>query len=369
MLELRFFGRFELRLDGALLLLPSRPAQSLLAYLALSAGTAHRREKLAGLLWPDADEDNARSNLRHALWRIRKAIEPDQVRTPHVLSDELAVSFNAGSNYWLDVAQLAAGGDTIQALLESLGVYRGELLPGFYDDWVTLERERLEALFQHKMQRLLERLVEDRQWPEVVEWAERWVALGHAPEPGYRALMLAHAELGDRSRVASVYERCRAALFNDLGVEPSVATRRLYERLRRDDAEPIIAPQPSAMGVAPAHDEAPAPGQPPFQGLRFFDESDADRFFGRERLTARLVGRVRSEFFLAVVGASGSGKSSVVRAGLLPALRSARHSADRNEAAADALADQIHVLTPTAHPLDALVSSLLPGDIGVERAA
>ena len=99
-------------------------------------------------------------------------------------------------------------------------MYRGELLPGFYDDWVTLERERLEALFQHKMQRLFDRLVEERHWPAVLEWGERWVALGHAPEPGYRALMLAHAELGDRSRVAAVYQRCREALFNDLGVEP-----------------------------------------------------------------------------------------------------------------------------------------------------
>jgi DNA-binding SARP family transcriptional activator len=76
MLELWVLGTFEARLDGSRVVLASRPAQSLLAYLALTAGTAHRREKLAGLLWPDAEEDNARSNLRHALWRIRKAIEP-----------------------------------------------------------------------------------------------------------------------------------------------------------------------------------------------------------------------------------------------------------------------------------------------------
>src|SRR4030081_1988284 len=102
MLELRFFGRFELRVDGALLLLPSRPAQSLLAYLALSAGSAHRRERLAGLLWPDADEDNARANLRHALWRIRKAIEPARASPSYLVSDDLSVAFNAGADYWLD---------------------------------------------------------------------------------------------------------------------------------------------------------------------------------------------------------------------------------------------------------------------------
>ena len=54
-LEVRLLGQFGLRRDDAAVLLPSRPAQSLLAYLILSAGTAHRREKLSGLLWPDAE--------------------------------------------------------------------------------------------------------------------------------------------------------------------------------------------------------------------------------------------------------------------------------------------------------------------------
>ncbi|TME29117.1 MAG: hypothetical protein E6I75_22730, partial [Chloroflexi bacterium] len=186
MLELRLLGQFDVRREGAMVVLPSRPAQSLLAYLALSAATAHRREKLAGLLWPEADENNARSNLRHALWRIRKAIEPDQVAAPYLLSDELAVSFNAGADYWLDAAILVRDGESLQNQIEALVVYRGELLPGFYDDWVTLERERLEALVQHKMQRLLDRMLEERRWSAVLEWGERWVALGHAPEPGYR---------------------------------------------------------------------------------------------------------------------------------------------------------------------------------------
>jgi DNA-binding SARP family transcriptional activator len=97
MLEIRLLGQFELRLDGAAILLASRPAQSLLAYLALSAGTAHRREKLAGLLWPDADDDNARNSLRHALWRTRKVLEPQQPALPYLVNDDLAISFNAGA--------------------------------------------------------------------------------------------------------------------------------------------------------------------------------------------------------------------------------------------------------------------------------
>src|SRR5262245_40834009 len=178
MLEIRSLGQFELRREGRIVQLPSRPAQSLLAYLALSAGTAHRREKLAGLLWPDADEDNARSNLRHALWRIRKVIEQDDATSPYLLSDELAVSFNAGADCWVDAASLARRGNLLQDELDAVAAYRGDLLPGFYEDWVTLERERLEALFQHRMGRLLERLIEARRWADILDWAERWIALG-----------------------------------------------------------------------------------------------------------------------------------------------------------------------------------------------
>jgi hypothetical protein len=158
------------------------------------------------------------------------------------------------------------------------------------------------------MQRLLDRLVDERRWPDVLEWAERWVVLGHAPEPAYRALMLAHAELGDRSRMAAAYQRCREALFNELGVEPSIQTRQLYKRLRQDDtSSTTLRAEPTT--VTGTVDEVPTPGEPPHQGLQYFDEADADRFFGRERLTARLVARLQSEPFVAVLGASGSGKS------------------------------------------------------------
>ena len=65
---------------------------------------------------------------------------------------------------------------------------------------------------------------------------------------------------------------------------------------------------------------APEPGDPPYKGLDFYDVADAPLFFGRERLTADMVEAVREHTFLAIVGASGSGKSSLARAGLIAAL-------------------------------------------------
>jgi WD40 repeat protein/transcriptional regulator with XRE-family HTH domain len=104
-------------------------------------------------------------------------------------------------------------------------------------------------------------------------------------------------------------------------------------------------------------EDAPATGLSPYKGLNYFDESDSDFFVGRELLTAKLTERVlaltsvgsSSEMrFLAVVGASGSGKSSLVRAGLVSALRWNKASTDW----------YIHVLIPTAHPLESLAQTL-----------
>jgi DNA-binding SARP family transcriptional activator len=75
-------------------------------------------------------------------------------------------------------------------LIAVLSVYQGELLPGFYEEWVFLERNRLNALFEAKMARLLEMLQSEGRWDNVLDWAMRWIALGTWPEPAYQALML-----------------------------------------------------------------------------------------------------------------------------------------------------------------------------------
>jgi len=127
----------------------------------------------------------------------------------------------------------------------------------------------------------------------------------------------------------------------------------------------IVNIESTFVGAAAAQDVEglpPAPGDPPYKGLQSFEEADAEHFLGRERLTARLVGRLRDERFLAVVGASGSGKSSVVRAGLIPALRRGQPLADGGLPPTGSTHWAIRLLTPTAHPLDALAVALTGPD-------
>ncbi len=263
MLEIRLLGQFEVQLDSQRVEIPSRAAQALLAYLVLSAGTSHRREKLAGLFWPDATDSSARSNLRQALWRIRTAIEsPPGGQGRFILADEYSLTFDAASAYQLDAARLErklADNAPVAEWLEAVAAYQGELLPGSYEEWVILERERLQGVFERKMQGLLDRLGQEQQWPAILEWGERWIALGHVPEPAYRALMLAHFQLGDLANVAAVYQRCVKALKNDLGVAPSEQTQNLYERLSKGEASTRSEPARPEVGLSPRADSPASP--------------------------------------------------------------------------------------------------------------
>jgi|GEM_PF-94814 len=132
--------------------------------------------------------------------------------------------------------------------------------------------------------------------------------------------------------------------------------------------EPKVVERLLDLAANVRREDAPGLGLCPYKGLNYFDEADADLFVGREALTAKLTERVLSLTgsgslnevrFLAVVGASGSGKSSLVRAGLVPSLRWNKVSADWN----------IQVLTPTAHPLESLAMSLTRENGSVVPAA
>ncbi len=259
MLEVRLLGQFDIRRDGQVVHLPLRPAQSLFAYLLLFPGIPHRRDKLAGLLWPDLPESSARGNLRHTLWRLRKALGPSApTGRDYVLADEYSLTLDPQADLWVDtrvLELLPLGPPSLAALTHSVEVYRGELLPGCDEDWVTFERERLQAVFETRMAHLLDALVQTQRWDDVLAWGERWIALGHIPEAAYRALILAHAARGDMAGAAAAYQRCLKALREHLGVDPSPATRAAYDSALRPSLPPSRAWPPPP---APRHN-LPAP--------------------------------------------------------------------------------------------------------------
>ncbi len=253
-MDVSFLGKFDLRRNGQPVELPSRQAQALLAYLLLSPGTDHRRDQLAGLLWPDSPESSARKNLRNAIWQLRRAIGD-----AYLVAEKETVAFNAQAPLEFDVRRLEAAAPDRARLVAAVAAYQGELLPGFYEDWVARERERLHGLFERRMQALLDQLTRAGEWEEVQRWAEHWIAKGQVPEPAYRALMLAYAGRGDQAGVAGAYRRCVAALQEGVGVAPSPETVALHQRLSSGRPQPA----PIATGSA---GRPPAP--PPDSGLR-----------------------------------------------------------------------------------------------------
>ncbi len=281
MLQVRLLGRFEIVLNEQNVDIPSRPSQSLLAFLLLNPNKPLRRERLAGMFWPDASEANARSNLRHALWRIRKALEKDG-EPAYMQADDLEVTFQLQAGDWLDVEILVSSSPTnqVETLQRQVQVYQGELLPGFYDEWITLERQRLQSVFESKMQMLVEELGRQGSWGEVIEQAEDWIAHGNTPELAYRSLMVAHAGQGNMASAAATYLRCEEVLRQEMGIEPSSQTRETYQLLLRGEKPIPLQAQPLP----------PAPGEAPFKGWQLYEKTklhnlpaQVTSFIGREK--------------------------------------------------------------------------------------
>ena len=298
MLEVRLLGTFEVHHSEKPINIASRPAQSLFAYLILNAGTAHRREKLAGMLWPDSLEETARDNLRHALWRLRKSLPSSkQPKAEYLITDDLSITFNASAEYWFDAAELEKLSETASAdeLIAVLSTYQGELLPGFYDEWVVLEREHLYSIFEHHMARLMSLLQNEKRWLDILEWGERWIKLGQKPEPAYRALMSAHAAKGDRSKVVATYERCVKSL-REFGIEPSEQTRALYEKLKVGKG---ILETESSISLKEKGKESPKTNLP----------EPITSFIGREKEVQEITKLLGKNRLVTLTGSGGVGKT------------------------------------------------------------
>src|SRR2546422_9730609 len=258
-LKLTLLGGFQAQLEaGAALVLPTKKAQALLAYLTLPAGQAHPREKLATLLWGDMADAQARGNLRHALSRIRKALSRTArsgmvLDGPSVALDPAVVD--------VDVAQcerLVADGRP-EALEQIAGLYRGDLLAGLalaerpFEEWLTSERERLHELAIQGLGRLLTHQQKAGAAEPAVQTGLRLLALDPLQEPVQRAVMRLYARLGRREAALRQYQLCVDALKRELSTQPEAETTQLYQQiLKTRPVHPHRAEASSPASVKPA---------------------------------------------------------------------------------------------------------------------
>jgi DNA-binding SARP family transcriptional activator len=195
-------------------------SKQLLAFVAVRRRRVDRRY-VAGTLWPGGDEDRAAGNLRSALWRLRRAgidvLNAD--RWSLALGADVLVDLHL-----MDQWASRLINDT--ALAEDLAVPPSwpdvlDLLPGWYDDWVLMERERLRQRILHALEALSRKLACAGRFAEAVEAAV--VAIGAEPlrESAQRALIEAHVAEGNLCEARRIWREYRDLLRRELGVNLS----------------------------------------------------------------------------------------------------------------------------------------------------
>ena len=236
----KLLGGFEARLSGGPHLdIASKKTRALLAFLALPAGRPHSRAKLVGLLWSERSDEQARNSLRQALAELARALSPV---TPSPLlkgRDTLAIDPAAVETDAIVFEQLAASEKTSD-LRRAAALYGGDLLEGFsvrdpaFDEWLTIERERLRALAAS----VLGKLAGSESGSSAIAVAHRLLALDPLQEESHRALMRLHADAGEIGLALRQYELCRETLKRELGTVPSRDTEALHREIRQRTKEP-----------------------------------------------------------------------------------------------------------------------------------
>jgi len=230
--RLTLLDGFALRTDGEALQLPVT-LERVIAFVALRQRGVHRAVA-AGTLWPTASEEHAQASLRSALWRLRCMLRVplvDGARDRLALDGDVAVDVHA---------QRAAVRRALDAATPYAGYcleLEGDLLPGWYEDWVLLERERLRQLRLHALEALTGRLIGAERHADALETALAAIAGDPLRETAHQALVRVHLAEGNVVEALRQYEAYSNLLRRHVGLEPS---RRLRELV-----EPLLASRPA----------------------------------------------------------------------------------------------------------------------------
>jgi len=314
-LSIRLLGEFSFVYDGTEVQgMHGDRVQSLLAWLLLHQDAPQSRQHLAFLFWPDSPESQARTNLRNLLHTLRQNL-PDAAR--FLAATNLTLQWQ-GEGVSLDVTEFrhwcAAGAEAQKqgdlpaarfAWASAVAAYRGELLPGNYDDWIIPLREGLRDEYDRALERLTLLLEEMGDLREALIYSQQRLLQDPLNEAAYVAQMRLYAALGDRAGIRRVYEQAATLLRRELDVEPAPSTQAAYADFLRAAPEAAVArhlPPPAPT----AEQTAPTPARRAV-GLPVYPIA----FIGREREQAELAQLLADPDcrLATIVGPGGMGKT------------------------------------------------------------
>ena len=276
-LTLSLLGPFRVTLDNQLINhFAYDKVRALLAYLAVESDTAHARDVLAGLFWPELPNAAARMNLRQALTTLRQALNDLTAQPPVLLITRETIQFNVACDHEMDVttfqtlrAACAAHphrrADTCSSCArrraEALDLYRGDFLSHMFladsagfEEWAALTRERLHAQARAALAGLTAYHERRAAYDEAQRSARRLVELEPWNEDAHQQLMRALWLGGQRSAALIHFQRCCQLLQAELGMEPAPETTALYERIRDSPSRTSETQQLEAPPARPGYD-------------------------------------------------------------------------------------------------------------------
>lgn len=249
-LEVCLLGRFHVKVDG-ISVEPKRwgrqSARWLVKLLALRPFHSLHREQIADLLWAEESPETAVNNLNKAIYKARRALEPDLskgAQSRFILTQKQQIILDSPGTLWIDLrefertANFALQNNDLEAGQKAVNLYQGDLLTeDIYEDWIFARRESARILFRKTATKTAELYAAKSKQETSIEILKNLIAEDPADEHIHQLLMRFYAETGSKYQALKQFEYCRTAL-RDLGIEPEPETIKLGQSIRRGEILP-----------------------------------------------------------------------------------------------------------------------------------
>ncbi len=257
-LTIRMFGEYSVLFDGEPVAIADKPRfQQVLAYLILHHDRTLPRTQVAFSMWPETSERQAQSNFRNLLFRLRRfmpsidqCLKIDQTSIRWQPQIEVQVDLLEFLSL-LNVASDAADRQTqIECNEAAVNLYRGNLLPDLYEDWVLVHQERFRDLYARALQHLVTLYESLRDYDVAHDYARRLVAHDPLQERYHYQLLQQLMLMGDRAAALHAFHDCQAVLQRELGLEPGEEILAVYDQLIAGGRPPTEAGKSAAVAYS-----------------------------------------------------------------------------------------------------------------------